>query len=355
MRKIHYILIGLLPLQLVALRFIKNHPEWVEAYYSQGIYPLLFRSHQFFFDLFPFSLGDILYAIVLIYLIKGFLNLFKKPRPRLSALTRNTLIASSLLLLIFNLNWGLNYHRIPLHKKLDYPLKYDLMQLERTFSTLIDASNELHTRLNNNDTTAIRIPYSKEQIASKLEEEFDFDLEKFKPKPFFKNSLWSTVLSYMGYSGYLNPFTLESQANKKIPKMDYIMTANHEMAHQLGIASEKEANFIAFYTAIQHSDPFVQYAGYTFALRYCYSELYKADPKLANNQIQRVKPGVLKNFQELSQFWKGYQNPLEPFFKKGYDSYLKANGQKKGIQSYNAMVGLVVSYSQKEPFDLHKK
>ena len=83
--------------------------------------------------------------------------------------------------------------------------------------------------------------------------------------------------------------------------------------------------------------------------------MYKADPKLANNQIQRVKPGVLKNFQELSQFWKGYQNPLEPFFKKGYDSYLKANGQKKGIQSYNAMVGLVVSYSQKEPFDLHKK
>jgi hypothetical protein len=41
--------------------------------------------------------------------------------------------------------------------------------------------------------------------------------------------------------------------------------------------------------------------------------------------------------------------------KKGYDTYLKANGQKQGIQSYNAMVGLVVAYSQKESFDLNKK
>ena len=159
----------------------------------------------------------------------------------------------------------------------------------------------------------------------------------------------------MGYSGYLNPFTLESQANSEIPKLNYIITSMHEMAHQLGIASEREANFIAFYTSIQHSDPLIQYAGYTFALRYCFSELYKADQEMAKRQIQRLKPGVLKNFQELTQFWNRYQNPFEPFLKKGYDTYLKANGQKQGIQSYNAMVGLVVAYSQKEPFDLNKK
>ena len=32
-----------------------------------------------------------------------------------------------------------------------------------------------------------------------------------------KKSLLSLPLSYMGYSGYLNPFTLESQANAKMP------------------------------------------------------------------------------------------------------------------------------------------
>jgi len=83
----------------------------------------------------------------------------------------------------------------------------------------------------------------------------------------------------MGYSGYLNPFTLESHVNDKIPKLSYMVTSAHEMAHQLGIASESEANFIAFYNCIKHSDPFIQYSGYTFALRYCYSEFYKLNPE----------------------------------------------------------------------------
>ena len=63
----------------------------------------------------------------------------------------------------------------------------------------------------------------------------------------------------MGYAGYLNPFTLEAQINTKIPKLNYIFTAAHEMAHQLGVASESEANFIAFYTCIKNLDPFIQF------------------------------------------------------------------------------------------------
>ena len=39
-----------------------------------------------------------------------------------------------------------------------------------------------------------------------------------------------------------------------------------------------------------------------------------------------------------------FKNPFEPYLKVGYDHYLKANGQVEGIQSYNAMVALVVAY-----------
>ena len=67
-----------------------------------------------------------------------------------------------------------------------------------------------------------------------------------------------------------------------------------------------------------------------------------------------MKPGILKNFKELSEFWIRYQNPLQPFIKKGYDSYLKVNGQKKGIKSYNAMTALVVAYSENESIELDK-
>jgi hypothetical protein len=127
-----------------------------------------------------------------------------------------------------------------------------------------------------------------------------------------------------------------------------MVTSAHEMAHQLGIASESEANFIAFYNCIKHSDPFIQYSGYTFALRYCYSELFKLNPEKAKEKIKTLKPGVLNNLFEISQFWMYYKNPLEPIIKKGYDSYLKANGQSRGLKSYNDMVGLVVAYLEKE-------
>jgi hypothetical protein len=158
----------------------------------------------------------------------------------------------------------------------------------------------------------------------------------------------------MGYAGYLNPFTLESQVNKHIPKLNYITTLAHEMAHQLGIGAENEANFIAFSTTINHSDPFIQYSGYSFAFQYCYVELYKANPEKAKELITRLNPGIIKNFRALSAFWQKYQNPLEPYLKKGYDSYLKANGQALGIQSYNAMVALVIAHSKENSYSLDK-
>ena len=76
-----------------------------------------------------------------------------------------------------------------------------------------------------------------------------------------KKSLLSLPLSYMGYSGYLNPFTLESQVNAKMPIQSLITTSLHETAHQMGYASEKEANFIAYLSAIKSKDPYIQYAG----------------------------------------------------------------------------------------------
>ncbi len=332
---------------------IKNNPSWVESYYSQLVYPFIFDTHRLFFEKFSFSVGDLLYAFLVLFIAKNVVSIFKKKKPSWRAIVRQGLSFVSLILLFFNLNWGLNYYRTPLYQDLGYQMKYNETELEATFSKLVTISNQLHSQLSENDTTAVTLHYSKTKIGNLIEKEFDFDLKKMESKPYLKQSLWSTLLSYMGYAGYLNPFTLESQANSKIPKLDFIITAAHEMAHQLGIASEGEANFIAFYTSIKHSDPFLQYAGYTFALRYCYAELYKANPENAKEKLKTLHPGILKNYKELSEFWKQYQNPFEPLLKKGYDSYLKANGQAKGIQSYSTIVGYVVAYAQKASFNLN--
>ena len=71
------------------------------------------------------------------------------------------------------------------------------------------------------------------------------------------------------------------------------------------------------------------------------------DEKLANEYIDRIPKGVLKNIKESEEFWMSYQNKLEPFFKLFYDGYLKINQQKEGMITYSRMVDLLIAYDKK--------
>ena len=159
-----------------------------------------------------------------------------------------------------------------------------------------------------------------------------------------KNSLFSTLLSYMGFGGYINPFTLEAQINRNIPAIQIPTTICHEMAHQIGYSAENEANFIGYLACMAHDDPYYQYAGQLTAVKYLLSDMYRNDRKNYPKMRALLHKGILKNIYESRVFWNTYKNPLEPLFKKSYNSFLKANHQKEGIKSYNAMVNLLINY-----------
>ena len=69
----------------------------------------------------------------------------------------------------------------------------------------------------------------------------------------------SLPLTYLGFSGYINPFTNESQINSLIPKNSIPHTASHEIAHQLGFSQELECNFIAFVNLTNNEDLYFKY------------------------------------------------------------------------------------------------
>ena len=39
---------------------------------------------------------------------------------------------------------------------------------------------------------------------------------------------------------------------------------------------------------------------------------------------------------------------MEPIFKSVFNTFLKANNQKEGIKSYNAVVGLMINYRKQQ-------
>ena len=60
--------------------------------------------------------------------------------------------------------------------------------------------------------------------------------------------------------------------------------------------------------------------------------------------VADVNKGILKNYEEVRLFWEAHQNPTEPLFKLFYGSYLKANKQSKGMESYSYVVALLTNY-----------
>lgn len=334
--------------QYLLIKWLSHYPEFIETYYSNGIYPYISKLFRFTLGWLPFSFGDLVYAFAIIYIIRWFLKNRKRLRKDTKHWLTDVFAALSILYFAFHLFWGLNYYRPPLYKSLGLKSEYTTEQLVEVTKKLIAKSNKIHSGIIKNDSLPIAIPYSKSVILKMVPIGYNnlkkaFPHLEYYPKS-IKKSLFSLPLTYMGFSGYLNPLTNESQVDALIPVYIFPTTASHEVAHQLGYAAENEANFIGCLAAINHDDIYFKYSGYTFALRFCLNEIYRRDEGLFDSLSETVDKGILKNYKETREFWEGYKNPTEPLFKKTYSSYLKANKQDKGMESYSYVVALLVNY-----------
>jgi len=348
MNKKKWILPILLPVQILLIHFASKNSAWIEANYSQAIYPKIATTLRAIFSVFPFSVGDILYVVVAINIVAFIIKKVRKRKVTFIEAIRKSLVFASIIYFVFHAFWGLNYYRKPLHTVLNIENDYNTERLESVTLELLKKSNNLHAQIEPIDSLSIKVPYTTEQIFERTSEAYE-ELQKVFPKLNYsprsiKKSMLSVPLTYMGFSGYLNPFTNEAQVNRLILPYKMPTTSCHEEAHQLGFAKENEANFIGVMACMNSSDKFFNYSGYTFALRYCLHELYLRDYQKFICIKEKIRPGILKNFDESRKFWAQYDNPLEPFFKLFYGQFLKVNNQAQGIKSYNYVVALFVNY-----------
>ena len=343
---------GIIPL-ILTIKMLGFFPEFIEQFYSNGIYIFTSKLLRYTLGWLPFSFGDVFYSLSIIYLLRWVII----NRKRLLNDTKNWCIdvfaMVSIIYFAFHLFWGMNYYRLPLHKSLNIGSKYTTETLIDVTKKLILKSNAIHNELAENESTKIVFPYSKAAIIKKVPHGYSVLKKQFQhlnytPKS-IKKSLLSLPLTYMGFSGYLNPLTNEAQINALIPIYKFPTTAAHEAAHQLGYAAENEANFIGFLATINNDDIYFKYSGYSFGLRYCLIEIHKRDPELYDELLKTINPGILKNYKEVRLFWERYKNPTEPLFKKSYNTFLQANNQKGGIKSYSYVVALIVNYFNNKP------
>lgn len=226
--------------------------------------------------------------------------------------------------------------------------KFDIVKLEKVSKKIISQTIQLQSQLTEHDSLPVIVPYTKKEILKMTKTGYDKLSAKFEQFSYktssIKSSLFSLPLTYMGFSGYFNPLSGEAQVDHLIPKISLLFTSSHEVAHQLGIASESEANFVGYLAAAHHDDPYFRYSANLLVLRYALLDIRRYDKDLFKQYVDELPKGILKNLRESDEFWEKYQNPFEPLFKIFYDNYLKYNQQEDGLESYNQIMGLIISY-----------
>lgn len=331
------------------VNWISSYPSFIEQYYSNGIYPIISALFRILLGWIPFSIGDLLIFYFVFYVLRFIYRLFKTRFKGFLNKLVGVIAFCSVIYGCFYFFWGLNYFREPLSKNLGYKTqKYSTKELKDLSEYLIGQLNQAQLTITKSDTLQIENPYSQGKMYDLAREGYDRLAETLPQFTYrfgtAKSSLMSLIQSYNGTSGYINPLTGEAHVNSRIPKSSYPTTICHEMAHQIGFAAENEANFIGFLAALNNEDIYFQYAAYRMATRYAIYELYKRDEDQYWEVCKTINKGIIKDFQTSSAFWDQYENPFEPLIKKGYNAYLKSNNQDKGIESYNYVVDLFISY-----------
>lgn len=349
-----YILPLFLIIQILFLKIIAFFPEFVERFYSNGLYVFVSKILRITLGKIPFSVGDLIYGILILYLLKSIWKTRKTWKLEWKNNVLKILSVLSVAYFLFHFLWAMNYYRQQLFEKMKIERDYTDADLLDFTKKLIAKTNEIQSQITKNDSLKVVFPYSNEQV-------FEMNLNGYQTlsnqyaffeytNPSIKKSLFSLPLTYMGFGGYLNPFTNEAQINYLMPMYNSPTTSCHEMAHQMGFASESECNFIGFLASVKNENLYFQYSGYSYALRYCLSNWYARDEKRYDQLLKTIHPGILKNYQESEDFWKQYDTFIDKGFHIFYDNFLKMNQQKDGMEGYSKFVNLMVNYYKGKDF-----
>ena len=355
------LIVGLLLIpQMLLVRWFASYPQLVETYYSNGLYPVISKGFRYAFGWLPFSFGDIMYAVLIVLALREIVLLIKNKFRGFKTFLLKIAALASIVYFAFNVLWGMNYNRLPLHESLGIDNEYTTEELVQLTEKLIKNSNKLHNQLAEDKNSRVEYCAKAGDDNLCLQEVFRGTLNGYEalrtqfpslnyPPKSIKNSLLRYPLSIMGYSGYLNPITNEAHINGMVPAHRWPVISSHEQAHQLGFAKENEANFIAVMATLNNEDLYFQYSGSIFALRYALNDVYSRDKELGEELKAQLNAGILVNYQDSRDFWDAMDNPLEPLFNLFYSNYLKANNQPGGLKSYSYMVALLVNYDQRFP------
>ena len=299
--------------------------------------------HILLFSKFGFSVGDVIYTFVSLYLVFLVINLIRKKR---SETLKQLLIFINVTYFIYQCFWGMLYFQKPIIDKLPKKEITDV-QLQKLTIKYLQLCKETREKVSEdkNGIFAVKdlkkieqeILLKQKSLPSQITSKKSVETLSVKP------SLYNHMMNYTGILGYYNPFTAESQYNPNLPSTQVPFTLAHEMSHQLGFAREQEASFIAYLCAKNSINLDLQYSARLYVLKSLLRNLSVKNKVFVKSMLSQYSDKMKKDRLSELEFLKNNESVLSDVFGFTNDLFLKSN-QQDGSITYSYFITLLVRY-----------
>jgi hypothetical protein len=302
-------------------------PVLVERWYSHGVFPPLQRVLTTISNLVPFALFDMLWigavaaAAILIYRSRAYG--WRRGVFHVSLVLACTAAA---VYLVFLAVWGLNYRRVPLADKMVFD--------EERITTAAHAAlgDRAVATLNADYAAAHQRPLDLDALRAAFQDAH----RALGGRPIVAGVPKRTLLGWYFHkasiAGMTDPFFLETLLAPDLLDVELPFVIAHEWAHLAGYADESEANYVAYLTC-QRGGAGARYSAALMVLGYAPGS--RPLPLV-------LDPGPKIDLYAIRHRYAQTSGALRFAARESYDRYLKANRVEKGIESYDAVVQLIL-------------
>jgi hypothetical protein len=345
-----------------------KYPILVASFYNQGLFKYWTIGLRWMFGGIPIAIGELVYYLFFIVLIINIIRYIISIK-NFNQIKRN--IGNKLLKLswlgiqlfvVFQLIWGLNYMQPDptnaFNIKVQTPPNAQIAidQMNALTNDLIQELNQTKQEILSETTNSSNF----DQIVTHVYRDYE-RVSRLHPsikikQQSVKKAIFPILGDYIGYLAFYQPITGEAIVRADLPMLTQPYTIAHEMAHQLGYASETEANFIAFVVASESKDPMLKYSMllqmFTYAqdaqlLLLAGTKGFDAWKKQIEKNKSLLSPAVLKDRAEIKAFFVARSDKQIQASNQLYDQFLKWNQQAAGLASYADVLKWVRAYRLK--------
>lgn len=350
-----YSLLLFWPLGFLLDNYAAKNPQFAE-WYAANIYKHWSSAVNFVTSFIPFSLAEVLIIslciFLVVYVIAGILLFIKRKGSRGKTVFNfiyHLVALAGVIFFFFVTGTGVNYHRYTFSQVSNLEIRQSsVSELENLCYALAKDANAQRANLQEGEKKAAVFTVSLDDMEQLCKQAYD-RLEGQYPTLYqgygqSKAVFNSYFMSEANISGFFFPYTFEANVNTDIPDYLIPVTICHELTHLRGYMREDEANFIAYLACQESTEDMVKYSGTFHAFTQAGNQLYAQDREKYTDVYRTLSKKVRADLTANEEYWAQFQGPIAQAATKVNNTYLKANKQKDGVNSYGRMVDLLLAY-----------